>query len=90
MKVTTPEISWHERDPIYSVDIQPGCRKIRRLVSGGVDKYVRVGILEQIKSFLRILANDDFCCLLISCANILDPDQDGQNVCRGLDSNHGF
>ena len=43
MKVTTPEISWHERDPIYSVDIQPGRRKIRRLVSGGVDKFVRVG-----------------------------------------------
>ena len=43
MKVTTPEISWHERDPIYTVDIQPGQHKIRRLVSGGVDKYVRVG-----------------------------------------------
>ena len=42
MKVTTPEISWHERDPIYSVDIQPGRHKIRRLVSGGVDKFVRV------------------------------------------------
>ena len=32
----------HERDPIYSVDIQPGRHKIRRLVSGGVDKFVRV------------------------------------------------
>ena len=42
MKVTTPEISWHERDPIYSVDIQPGNRRIKRLVSGGVDKFVRV------------------------------------------------
>ena len=45
MKVTTPEISWHERDPIYSVDIQPGCHRIRRLVSGGVDKFVRVGLI---------------------------------------------
>lgn len=43
MKVTTPEISWHERDPIYSVDIQPGNRSIKRLASGGVDKFVRVG-----------------------------------------------
>ncbi|XP_060565552.1 chromatin assembly factor 1 subunit B-like [Ruditapes philippinarum] len=42
MKVTTPEISWHERDPIYSVDVQPGNRAIKRLVSGGVDKFVRV------------------------------------------------
>jgi hypothetical protein len=45
MKVTTPEISWHERDPIYSVDIQPGNRSVRRLVSGGVDKFVRVSLL---------------------------------------------
>jgi hypothetical protein len=42
MKVTTPEISWHERDPIYSVDVQPGNRALKRLVSGGVDKFVRV------------------------------------------------
>ena len=42
MKVTVPEISWHERDPIYSVDIQPGNHAIKRLVSAGVDKFVRV------------------------------------------------
>jgi chromatin assembly factor 1 subunit B len=42
MKVTTPEISWHERDPIYSVDFQPGNRKIKRIATTGVDKFVRV------------------------------------------------
>lgn len=42
MKVTTPEISWHERDPIYSVDFQPGKWSIQRIASGGVDKIVRV------------------------------------------------
>ena len=44
-------------------------------------------------SALRVnsfLASGHFCCLLISFANILDPDQDRQNVGPGLDSNHGF
>ncbi|WAR09325.1 CAF1B-like protein [Mya arenaria] len=60
MKVTTPEISWHERDPIYSVDIQPGSRSVRRLVSGGVDKFVRIWqIKEDIdgKACVDFLAN---------------------------------
>ncbi|XP_050390036.1 chromatin assembly factor 1 subunit B [Patella vulgata] len=42
MKVITPEISWHEREPIYSVDFQPGNHKMCRLASGGVDKTVRI------------------------------------------------
>ena len=42
MKVTTPEISWHERDPIYSVDFQPGNRKVKRIATTGVDKFIRV------------------------------------------------
>lgn len=43
MKVVTPEISWHERDPIYAVDFQPGNHPIQRLATSGVDKFVRVG-----------------------------------------------
>ncbi|GFR69494.1 chromatin assembly factor 1 subunit B [Elysia marginata] len=42
MKVVTPEISWHEREPIYSIDFQPGRWPIQRLASGGVDKIVRI------------------------------------------------
>ncbi|VDI38219.1 chromatin assembly factor 1 subunit B [Mytilus galloprovincialis] len=42
MKVTTPEISWHERDPIYSVDFQPGNRKVKRIATTGVDKFIRI------------------------------------------------
>lgn len=42
MKVTTPEISWHERDPIYSIDYQPGKRKVKRIATTGVDKFIRV------------------------------------------------
>ncbi|CAG5122874.1 unnamed protein product [Candidula unifasciata] len=42
MKVVTPEISWHERDPVYSVDFQPGLWPVQRIASGGVDKIVRI------------------------------------------------
>ncbi|XP_053396041.1 chromatin assembly factor 1 subunit B-like [Mercenaria mercenaria] len=60
MKVTTPEISWHERDPIYSVDVQPGNRPVRRLVSGGVDKFVRIWQIKEDldgKACVEFLAN---------------------------------
>nr|XP_022291459.1 chromatin assembly factor 1 subunit B-like isoform X1 [Crassostrea virginica] len=42
MKVTTPEISWHERDPVYSADFQPGTHAIQRIATAGVDKYTRI------------------------------------------------
>ena len=44
MKVVTPEIAWHEREPIYSVDLQPlsGSGNLQRLASCGVDRVVRV------------------------------------------------
>lgn len=45
MKCVIPEISWHNRDPVLSVDIQPkpleGDNKIR-LASGGYDSHVLV------------------------------------------------
>ena len=48
MKVSTPAISWHNRERISSVDFQPICfpsqtdksRSINRLASGGDDKHV--------------------------------------------------
>jgi len=45
MKVITPEIAWHEREPVYSVDFQTNSgdkKEICRLASGGVDKIVRI------------------------------------------------
>lgn len=48
MKCTIPEISWHNRDPVLSVDIQPKNSKIAdepefiRLASGGTDSHVLV------------------------------------------------
>lgn len=45
MKCLIPEIFWHNRDPVLSVDIQPkplnGDDKIR-LASGGYDSHVLV------------------------------------------------
>ena len=38
-------------------------------------------------SFNSLLASDDFCHLLITFANFLDPDQDGQNVGPDLEPN---
>lgn len=47
MKCVIPEISWHNRDPVLSVDIQPkpleNDNKIR-LASGGYDSHVLVCI----------------------------------------------
>ena len=42
MYVKTPEISWHGRDPIYSIDFQVLNGSIQRLATGGADKNVRV------------------------------------------------
>ncbi|XP_067676573.1 chromatin assembly factor 1 subunit B-like [Haliotis asinina] len=42
MKVVTPEISWHGKEPIYSIDFQPGDRTIQRLASASVDKLIRM------------------------------------------------
>lgn len=55
MKCQIPEISWHNRDPVLSVDIQPrgesgsssnknANNKKWRLASGGTDAHVLVCI----------------------------------------------
>lgn len=44
MKCKIPEISWHNRDPVLSVDIQPKSlsTNIYRLASGGTDAHVLI------------------------------------------------
>lgn len=45
MKCTIPEISWHNRDPVLSVDIQPKQDEkgdFYRLASGGTDSHVLI------------------------------------------------
>lgn len=45
MKCTIPEISWHNRDPVLSVDVQPISNDdFYRLASGGTDSHVLVNI----------------------------------------------
>lgn len=44
MKCQIPEISWHNRDPVLSVDFQPktiGSDKYLRLASGGSGKRTK-------------------------------------------------
>ena len=43
MKVITCEIAWHNKEPVYSLDLQPGAAgRTHRLASAGVDTVVRV------------------------------------------------
>ena len=42
MKVNTPEISWHAKDPIYSVDFQYVAGDIYRMATCGTDRNIRV------------------------------------------------
>lgn len=45
MKCKIPEISWHNRDPVLSVDIQPKAdnnTSLYRLASGGTDSHVLI------------------------------------------------
>lgn len=44
MKFTIPEISWHNRDPVLSVDFQPKREENgpMRLATGGTDSHVLV------------------------------------------------
>ena len=44
MKCSIPEISWHNRDPVFSIDFQPlrDNENFYRLASGGTDSHVLV------------------------------------------------
>jgi len=45
MKVTVPEISYHNRDPILSVDVQHNATdNVIRMVTAGTDTHVVVKI----------------------------------------------
>uniref|UniRef100_A0A6M2DIZ6 Putative histone transcription regulator hira wd repeat superfamily protein n=1 Tax=Xenopsylla cheopis TaxID=163159 RepID=A0A6M2DIZ6_XENCH len=44
MKCTIPEISWHNRDPVLSIDLQPKVvdTDVQRLATGGTDSHVLI------------------------------------------------
>ncbi|XP_045708524.1 chromatin assembly factor 1 subunit B [Phyllostomus hastatus] len=48
MKVITCEIVWHNKEPVYSLDLQPGAAgRTHRLASAGVDMVVRIWKVEK-------------------------------------------
>lgn len=63
MKCTIPEISWHNRDPVLSIDIQPkttDTQEFYRLASGGTDSHVLVSILKYILIVIKTNLMCDF------------------------------
>lgn len=54
MKFSTPEVAWHNRDPVYSVDIQPQLQKGEkggadwyRIATSGADSLIIIWKIEQ-------------------------------------------
>uniref|UniRef100_T1IMQ8 Uncharacterized protein n=1 Tax=Strigamia maritima TaxID=126957 RepID=T1IMQ8_STRMM len=45
MRCTIPEISWHNRDPVLSLDFQYQDERIRRLATGGTDSHVLIWLV---------------------------------------------
>lgn len=54
MKIDTPEISWHSRQPMYSLDIQPGKSEVKRLATGSTDANVRVSLIQTDKKNMAV------------------------------------
>ncbi len=48
MKLTTPEIIWHNKQPLLSVDFHRGASCLR-LATGGADNDVKVSIVDLMK-----------------------------------------
>lgn len=42
MRCQVPQISWHSRDPVLSIDFQPIQNDVLRLASGGTDSHVLI------------------------------------------------
>lgn len=42
MKCIIPEISWNNRDPVFSLDIQPKVDEFTRLATAGSDTHIVV------------------------------------------------
>ena len=55
------------------------------LIIGYIELGCQCPSMDHFKLLNFFLASGNFCCLLITFANSLDPDQDQQNVCPDLD-----
>ena len=71
-----------------------GCLSLRSMVKVNVIKVnvqgqnCRLSKVKNLKMFSAFFAGGNFCCLLVTFANSLDPDQDQWNVVPDLDPNH--
>ena len=61
MKIATPEVAWHNRDPVYSVDIQPQLQKSEdgstgwyRVATSGADSAIVMWKIEASKTGGRV------------------------------------
>lgn len=61
MRCTIPEISWHNRDPVLSVDIQPKTSNdnVMRLASGGTDCHVLIWYVKQDTDQIKLVLATD-------------------------------
>ncbi|KAL1459787.1 hypothetical protein WDU94_011741 [Cyamophila willieti] len=87
MKCTIPEISWHNRDPVLSVDIQRKQEKdiFYRVVTGGADSHVFIWYLTEGESGV---ANVEFASDLSrhqKAVNVVRFSPDGQLLASGDD-----
>lgn len=57
MKLVTPEIAWHNRDPIYACDLQPPQEEdeLQRLATCGPDSVIRVSKIFKRTKILKYL-----------------------------------
>ena len=55
MKVTIPEIAWHNRDPVFSADFSQGDGFQWRMATAGADSDVKVLMLNSTSKILWLI-----------------------------------
>lgn len=69
MKCSIPEISWHNREPVLSVDLHPLTTNFYKLATGGGDCHVIVSYsLLSLHVFSKIFINRYGKCVLMIMA----------------------
>ena len=62
MKVVTPEISWHGKEAVFSIDFQCIIKEQpKRLATAGLDTNVRVSSMLRLSSLLEAKCIADCC-----------------------------
>lgn len=69
MKLTTPEIVWHGKEPVFSADFHH-CGDLLRLATGGADKDVKVSLCRAISTRVPMKrgvsgGREFYCCIVM-------------------------